>query len=70
MSGAPASRAAEVQEGDPAQSEEERSRAELLRLLMETGGNVARVARRLGMPRSTVRYKIRRYALTRYIPKD
>lgn len=42
----------------------------LKRHLIETGGNVARVARRMGMSRSTVRYKIRRYGLADLIPKD
>ena len=40
------------------------------RLLIETGGNVARVARRMGINRSTVRYKIRRYDLVNLIPRD
>ena len=45
-------------------------RGELLQALVEAGGNVARVARRMGMPRSTLRYKIRGYELGRYIPRD
>jgi len=38
--------------------------------LLATGGNVARVARRLDMPRSTLRYKIRRYELGSMLPSD
>jgi len=38
--------------------------------LLATGGNVARVARRLEMPRSTLRYKIRRYDLRSLVPSD
>jgi DNA-binding NtrC family response regulator len=45
-------------------------RAQLQRLLIATGGNVARVARRMKMARSTVRYKIQRYGLTGSIPRD
>lgn len=38
--------------------------------LIDTGGVVARAARRLGMPRSSLRYKIRRYRLGHLVPKD
>ncbi len=38
--------------------------------LVETGGVVARTARRLGMPRSSLRYKIKRYRLGHLIPND
>ena len=38
--------------------------------LVDTGGVVARAARRLGMPRSSLRYKIRRYRLSHLVPKD
>jgi len=38
--------------------------------LIDTGGVVARAARRLGMPRSSLRYKIRRYRLSHLVPKD
>ncbi len=38
--------------------------------LLAAGGNVARVARRLDMPRSTLRYKIRRYDLRTLVPCD
>jgi len=39
-------------------------------LLRECGGNVARVARRLGQPRSTVRYRIALHGLSHLIPRD
>jgi DNA-binding NtrC family response regulator len=38
--------------------------------LEASGGNVARTARRLGLPRSTLRYRIRRLELESLIPKD
>ena len=43
---------------------------ELAELLRECGGNVARVARRLGRPRSTVRYRIVHHGLSHLIPRD
>lgn len=45
-------------------------RHQLAELLRECGGNVARVARRLGRPRSTVRYRIVQYDLLHLIPRD
>lgn len=38
--------------------------------LIDTGGVVARAARRLGLPRSSLRYKIRRYRLAHLLPTD
>ena len=38
--------------------------------LRDTGGNVSRTARRLGIPRGTLRYRIRRYGLSDLIPTD
>ena len=38
--------------------------------LAESGGNIARAARRLGVPRGTLRYRIRKYGLDHLIPKD
>jgi transcriptional regulator with GAF, ATPase, and Fis domain len=38
--------------------------------LIECGGNVSRAARRLRIPRSTLRYRICRYGLDRLIPRD
>jgi two-component system NtrC family response regulator len=40
------------------------------RVLRDVGGNVTRASRRLGMPRGTLRYKIRRYRLESLIPRD
>lgn len=42
----------------------------LAKLLRECGGNVARVARRMDQPRSTVRYRIARSGLQHLIPRD
>ena len=39
-------------------------------VLESTGGNVSRAARRLELPRSTLRYKIKKYALQDLIPND
>ena len=38
--------------------------------LIECGGNVSRAARRLRVPRSTLRYRICRYGLESLIPRD
>jgi DNA-binding NtrC family response regulator len=38
--------------------------------LRATGGNVRRAARRLGLPRSTLRYRIHRYELEHLLPDD
>ncbi len=38
--------------------------------LRETGGNVSRAARRLGLSRSTLRYRIDRHGLQRWLPRD
>jgi len=46
--------------------EEERLRS----VLLETGGNVARAARRLGIPRGTLRYRIEKFSLQHMIPRD
>jgi DNA-binding NtrC family response regulator len=45
-------------------------RNQLAELLLECGGNVARVARRLGRPRSTIRYRIAQHGLSHLIPRD
>jgi DNA-binding NtrC family response regulator len=39
-------------------------------VLSETGGNVSRAARRLGIPRGTLRYRIEKFSLQDFIPKD
>ena len=68
---------AEVREGTPLSGAPsagplrvEGEHVELASLLVECGGNVARVARRLGKPRSTVRYRIARLGLTHLLPND
>jgi len=38
--------------------------------LAGAGGNVARAARRLGVPRSTLRYWIQQHGLAELVPKD
>ena len=45
-------------------------RAVLVEQVKAAGGNLSRVARRLGVPRSTLRYRIRRYGLQDLIPED
>lgn len=45
-------------------------RASIEDTLRVTGGNIARAARRLQMPRSTLRYRIKRYDLGTLIPHD
>ncbi len=55
-------------DADPGDDEDEP--ALIRRTLLETGGNLSRTGRRLGMPRGTLRYKIRRYGLSDLIPKD
>ncbi len=39
-------------------------------VLLETGGNVSRAARRLGLPRGTLRHRIGRLGLRALIPRD
>jgi two-component system response regulator AtoC len=43
---------------------------ELRDLLLSTGGNVARAARRLNVPRSTLRYRIAQQRLEEFVPRD
>ena len=54
----------------PARPEEGDEVALMRAALIDTGGNIARTARRLGIPRGTLRYRIRRYGLADLIPKD
>ncbi|MDJ0865052.1 MAG: sigma 54-interacting transcriptional regulator [Myxococcota bacterium] len=42
----------------------------LAAVLVATGGNVSRAARRLGVPRSTLRHRIERFGLHELIPRD
>jgi len=44
--------------------------AEILQVLRATGGNVSRAARRLGISRGTLRYRIAQYGLSASIPRD
>jgi DNA-binding NtrC family response regulator len=46
------------------------ARAQIARELIATGGNVSRTARRLGLPRSTLRYRIHLLGLKGLIPED
>jgi transcriptional regulator of acetoin/glycerol metabolism len=39
-------------------------------VLRDTGGNVSRAARRLGVPRSTLRWQIERCGLQGLVPQD
>jgi DNA-binding NtrC family response regulator len=43
---------------------------EIHRVLVETGGNLARASRRLGLARSTLRYRVMLLGLEHLIPKD
>lgn len=43
---------------------------EMRRVLLETGGNLSRASRRLGVARSTLRYRVMLLGLERLIPKD
>jgi len=45
-------------------------RLQILGALRETGGNVSRAARRLGVSRSTLRYRIERHRLQPWLPRD
>jgi two-component system response regulator AtoC len=53
---------------DPAGLPDERSR--LAAVLVATGGNLSRAARRLGLARSTLRHAIRRHGLAGLVPRD
>jgi transcriptional regulator with GAF, ATPase, and Fis domain len=46
------------------------ARSEIAAVLLATGGNVSRAARRLGLSRSTLRYRLRRLGLCELIPND
>jgi two-component system response regulator HydG len=45
-------------------------RERILGALRDTGGNVSRAARRLGVSRSTLRYRIERHGLRPWVPRD
>ena len=57
-------------EGHEAPADEDDEAAMIRAALLDTGGNVTRAARRLGIPRGTLRYKIRRHDLGTLIPSD
>ena len=72
-------RAASVEHGphETDESSEESARVrekneyeQIRSVLLEVGGNVSRAARRLGIPRSTLRYKIEQLRLDDLIPRD
>ncbi|MDG2303988.1 MAG: sigma-54 dependent transcriptional regulator [Candidatus Binatia bacterium] len=63
---APPAASDQFSEEVPAQGARER----LVAALTQTGGNVARAARRLEMPRSTLRYQIQVHSLQALIPGD
>jgi transcriptional regulator with GAF, ATPase, and Fis domain len=50
--------------------EDLREKERIIAALKEFGGNLSRTARRLELPRSTLRHRITRYALGYLIPKD
>ncbi len=58
-----------VVHGTPAR-DEGAARSEIAAVLLATGGNVSRAARRLGLSRSTLRYRLRRLGLCELIPND
>jgi DNA-binding NtrC family response regulator len=50
---------------------QDRPESEVIASVLEsTGGNVSRAARRLELARSTLRHKIKKYALEGLIPRD
>jgi len=67
---APRSKAPDPRWGTRRSAAELGERERLRAALAETGGNVARTARRLAMPRSTLRYRLQRYQLGSRSPRD
>jgi DNA-binding NtrC family response regulator len=58
-------------ESDTAIPPDENDEVALIRAaLADTGGNIARASRRLGVPRGTLRYRIEKYGLGALVPKD
>ena len=51
-------------------SEDDEEAAVIAAALIDTGGNVSRAARRLDMPRGTLRYQIMKKKLRHLIPGD
>jgi DNA-binding NtrC family response regulator len=56
--------------GGPERGSSDLSRAAIASVLAATGGNVARAARRLGVPRTTLAYRIRVLGLEDRVPRD
>ena len=54
----------------PLEPEELRDRDRIETVLKESGGNLSRTARRLELPRSTLRHRIAKYSLGYLVPKD
>jgi transcriptional regulator with PAS, ATPase and Fis domain len=65
---APAARGTPQEQERPVGSESDPE--VITRVLVEAGGNVTRAARRLGIPRGTLRYRICQLGLESLIPKD
>jgi DNA-binding NtrC family response regulator len=54
----------------PASETERDDRDRIVTALVATGGNIARAARRLGLPRTTLRHRIAKHGLGQLIPRD
>ena len=54
----------------PAPADAAAQRNALAAVLRDTGGNLSRAARRLGIARSTLRWQVQRYGLQDLIPND
>jgi len=59
-----------VRGGAPPASAREVEARSIAGALLASGGNLARAARRLGMPRSTLRYRVEVHGLVGLIPRD
>jgi DNA-binding NtrC family response regulator len=56
--------------GRPPDPSERDDRDRIATALVTTGGNIARAARRLGLPRTTLRHRISKHGLAHLIPRD
>ena len=68
--GGPAYTLAPVRSAAPAPGAPAGERDRIAGVLQETGGNVSRAARRLGIARSTLRWQVHRHGLQAMIPED
>jgi transposase-like protein len=68
-SAGPVSLAPRLAPGGAAADPTSAERAAIEAALAATGGNVRRAARRLGVPRSTLRYRIGRFGLEHLLPR-